>query len=65
MAPGDDEAFERALAGLLRDVEQARALGATARATVERDLGWERYVERLQEALLAAAAAPTVPAPPA
>jgi len=65
VAPGDDEAFEHALAGLLRDVEQARALGATARATVERDLGWERYVERLQEALLAAAAAPTVPAPPA
>ena len=62
VAPGDDEAFERSLAELLGDEEQARAIGVAARTTVERDLSWQRYVDRLQEALLAAAGAPPVPA---
>jgi glycosyltransferase involved in cell wall biosynthesis len=53
--PGDDEGFEKALADVLRDEWHARALGASARATVERELGWERYVERLESLLRAAA----------
>jgi len=55
--PGGEEAFERALGEVLRDELHARALGASARATVERELGWERYVDRLQEVLLDAAGA--------
>jgi glycosyltransferase involved in cell wall biosynthesis len=53
--PGDEQGFERALAGVLRDDLHARALGVSARATVERDLGWERYVDRLESLLHAAA----------
>ncbi len=64
VAPGDDEAFERALTEVLRDEERARALGVRARTTVERDLSWERYVDRLQDVLLAAAGAPPVPGSP-
>jgi glycosyltransferase involved in cell wall biosynthesis len=59
VAPGDDGAFERALAELLGDEERARALGDAARATVERDLGWERWVDRVEELILAAAGAPS------
>jgi glycosyltransferase involved in cell wall biosynthesis len=55
VAPGDDEGFERALADVLRDDWHARALGASARATVERELTWERYVDRLEEVLRSAA----------
>lgn len=55
VAPGDEEGFERALADVLRDEWHARALGASARATVERDLNWERYADRI-EALLTRAA---------
>jgi glycosyltransferase involved in cell wall biosynthesis len=58
VAPGDDEGFARALADVLRDDWHARALGASARATVERELTWDRYVDRLAEVLRAAAAAP-------
>ena len=54
--PGDEEAFERALRDVLRDDLHARALGASARATVERELTWERYVDRI-EALVADASA--------
>jgi glycosyltransferase involved in cell wall biosynthesis len=57
VAPGDDDGFERALADLLRDDFHARALGASARATVERELSWERYVDRLEEHLRDAAGA--------
>ena len=53
VAPGDEDALERALAELLGDEGQARALGVTARAHVERDLSWGRYVERIEELLLA------------
>jgi glycosyltransferase involved in cell wall biosynthesis len=52
---GDADAFERALREVLRDELHARALGASARATVERELTWERYVDRIEELLLAAA----------
>ena len=58
--PGDADAFERALAGVLGDEWHARALGSSARATVEADLSWERYVDRL-EGLLRDAAARRVP----
>ncbi len=58
VAPGDDAGFERALTGVLRDEFHARALGSSARATVERELTWERYVGRIEELLRDAAAAP-------
>ena len=57
--PGDEEGFERALADVLRDEWHARALGASARATVERELSWERYVDRLESLLRAAARRPS------
>lgn len=58
VAPGDEEGFERALADVLRDDLHARSLGASARTTVERELTWERYVDRIEELLRDAAAAP-------
>jgi glycosyltransferase involved in cell wall biosynthesis len=47
MAPGDASGFARALAGVLEDDARAGALGAQARATVESELSWDRYVDRL------------------
>ena len=64
VAPGDDEGFERALTGVLKGEFHARALGASARAAVERELTWDRYVDRL-EALLRDAAASLPPSRPA
>ena len=58
VSPGDDSGFERALATVLRDDFHARALGASARVTVERGLTWERYVDRIEELLRDAASAP-------
>jgi glycosyltransferase involved in cell wall biosynthesis len=58
VAPGDDEGFERALGDVLRDEFHARALGVSARATVERELTWERYVDRIEALLREAAALP-------
>jgi glycosyltransferase involved in cell wall biosynthesis len=58
VAPGDEDAFERALTELLGDEERARALGAAARALVERDLSRERWADRVEQLLLAAAGAP-------
>jgi glycosyltransferase involved in cell wall biosynthesis len=55
VAPGDEEGFERALAGVLRDDLHSRALGVSARATVERELSWERYVGRIRALLEEAA----------
>ena len=56
--PGDAEGFQRAVAGVLRDEWHARSLGARARTTVEADLTWDRYVDRLEAALRAACAEP-------
>jgi glycosyltransferase involved in cell wall biosynthesis len=55
VAPGDEAGFERALTDVLRDDFHARALGVSARSTVERELSWERYVDRLERVLTAAA----------
>jgi len=54
--PGDEAGFEKAVADLLRDDFHARALGASARVTVERELTWERYVSRIEQLLRDAAA---------
>jgi glycosyltransferase involved in cell wall biosynthesis len=53
--PGDGASFGKALTEVLQDDAHARALGAAARRTVERDLSWEGYVERLAALLHAAA----------
>jgi glycosyltransferase involved in cell wall biosynthesis len=52
--PGDADSFERALREVLRDEWRGRALGASARLTVERDLSWDRYVDRLEQLVLTA-----------
>ncbi len=57
VAPGDGTSFGRAVVELLRNERQARALGVRARATVESDLAWERYVDRLAGLVAAAVAA--------
>jgi glycosyltransferase involved in cell wall biosynthesis len=54
--PGDRDGFGRTLGTVLRDEWHARALGASARLTAERELTWDRYVDRI-EALLRGAAA--------
>jgi glycosyltransferase involved in cell wall biosynthesis len=56
VSPGDAPSFGSALAEVLGDDEQARALGSRARATVEAELGWDRYVERLTRLLSGASA---------
>jgi glycosyltransferase involved in cell wall biosynthesis len=56
VAPDDERAFAAALQDLLSDPEAAESLGARARATVERGLGWDRYVDALAELLRAATA---------
>jgi glycosyltransferase involved in cell wall biosynthesis len=56
--PGDAEAFARTLRSVLRDEWHARALGGSARRTVERDFTWRQYVDRLAAILGAAAGAP-------
>ena len=55
--PGDAEAFAKSLRDVLRDHLHARALAARARATVERELTWERYADRLASILQVAAGA--------
>jgi glycosyltransferase involved in cell wall biosynthesis len=54
--PGDVAAFVKSVGDVLGDDLHARALGASARLTVERDLTWERYASRIEEHLAAAAA---------
>jgi glycosyltransferase involved in cell wall biosynthesis len=49
--PGDVNAFERALVETLAD---AKGLGERARATVERDYSWQRYIDALWDILSAA-----------
>ena len=63
VAPGDDMGFERALTGVLRDEFHARALGTSARTTVERELTWDRYVCRIEELLRDAVATPATSRP--
>ncbi len=58
VAPEDETAFERAVGAVLGDEFHARALGSSARTTVERALTWERYVDRIEELLRDAASAP-------
>jgi len=62
--PGNAEAFARSLRDVLGDDAQARALGANARTTVERSLTWDRYVDRIEAALAAAAAVARAGSPP-
>ncbi len=47
VAPGDGVSFGRSVVELLGDERQARALGVRARATVESNLTWGHYVDRL------------------
>lgn len=54
--PGDAGALEEALLDLLDDPDQAAAMGARARTTVERSLTWEGYVDALAGILRRAAA---------
>ena len=58
--PGDGGGLGRATAAVLRNEAHAAALGVRARTTVERELGWERYVDRLETALRQAAEHPRV-----
>jgi glycosyltransferase involved in cell wall biosynthesis len=55
VAPSDPAALEGAVRSLLEDGNTAARLGAEARATVERSLSWERYVETLYAILQRAA----------
>jgi glycosyltransferase involved in cell wall biosynthesis len=55
--PGDAAVFTKSLRDVLADDLHARALGASARATVERALTWDRYVDRIEELLVSAAGA--------
>jgi glycosyltransferase involved in cell wall biosynthesis len=52
--PGEPQAFESALSGLLADEERAAAIGARARETVEEHLSWSRYTDAIYELLTAA-----------
>ncbi|HXF98338.1 MAG TPA: glycosyltransferase family 4 protein [Gaiellaceae bacterium] len=56
--PGDAATLEKALRHVLADGWHARALGASARRTVERELSWERYADRLAAIIAGAAGAP-------
>ncbi len=58
VSPGDATAFARALGEVLQDETRARELGARARETVERELSWDRYADRIEAILLAAAERP-------
>lgn len=52
VGPADGPGFGRALAELLDDDQHAAAIGARARRTVERELTWDRYVDRLAAILV-------------
>jgi glycosyltransferase involved in cell wall biosynthesis len=56
--PGGQADLKRAIADLVGDPGAARALGTAARSTVEAELSWDRYVDRLERLLRGAAAAP-------
>jgi glycosyltransferase involved in cell wall biosynthesis len=53
--PADQSGFAAALGDLLADRAAASQLGANARATVERHLTWETYVDAIADALRTAA----------
>jgi glycosyltransferase involved in cell wall biosynthesis len=46
--PGEPDALAAAVTGLLADPGRRAAMGAHNRARVERELTWERVVERLE-----------------
>jgi glycosyltransferase involved in cell wall biosynthesis len=52
--PGDVAAFTKSVGDILGDDLHARALGASARLTVEREFTWDRYVSRIEEQLVRA-----------
>jgi glycosyltransferase involved in cell wall biosynthesis len=56
--PGDSGGFAGALDHVLRDWLHARALGASARRTVEAGLTWDRYVDRIEAILVGATRRP-------
>ena len=64
VVPGDGDALGRAIAAVLDDDGRAATLGARARETIELELRWDRYVDRLETVLRDAAArgAPSRPA---
>ncbi len=47
VTPGDEATFTAALSETLEDDAVSQALGARARETVERDLSWTRFAERI------------------
>jgi glycosyltransferase involved in cell wall biosynthesis len=51
VAPGDAAGFAKSFGDILRDDLHGRALGTSARRTVEGSLTWERYVGRIEEVL--------------
>jgi glycosyltransferase involved in cell wall biosynthesis len=55
VSPGAQAELERAVTDLLGDQAAAVALGEAARSTVEAELSWERYVDRLDRLLRDAA----------
>lgn len=55
VAPGDVDAFERALLETLTGADASVSLGIRARESVERNFSWKRYTEALREILFAAA----------
>ena len=59
--PGDEAAFERALIDLWERPEWAARVGAAARQTVEQNLTWDHYVNRLATVLVDAASCPSLP----
>ncbi len=58
--PGELDALEQAVSGLLADEERAAALGARARDIAERHLTWDRYAGAIRDLLLAACDRTTV-----
>jgi glycosyltransferase involved in cell wall biosynthesis len=52
VAPGDADAFERALLETSTGADAAKKLGVRARETVERSLSWERYTSALWDLLV-------------
>lgn len=54
--PGDDAAFERAVADLISDQSAADALGRRARSLVEASLTWEQYADAMRRVLVATVA---------